>query len=177
MAEEEKSDDIAIADEGQAKILGLPKKIFFIVIAVVIALIIAGAAYFLLAGKEEPQGSPPEQAVQSQNSLDDLGDKLVNSSNRSNTDPAQNQANAAVEQKQTEEINNLNAQVFELREQVIQLKEENLILKKQIFDLETQRPQQQSNNNGAKNPYNTEIKDFPPIEPYVPVDKPKPKFG
>lgn len=170
MAEEEASDDIAVDKEGQDKILGLPKKIFIIVVAVLIVLIIAVTAYFLLAGKDKEQANP-QQAIQDQTST--TGDNLIN--------PANTNGQATTQQNQTDKNDELRTQVFELREQVIQLKEENLILKKQIFDLETKQPQAKASNNTVeqprKNPYDTEIKDFPPIEPYVPVEKPKPKFG
>ena len=166
---EEASEDISIENEGQDKILGLPKKIFIIVVAVVVTLIIAASVYFFLAGKEETNDNSEQNG---QNQATPTADKLIN--------PPGNNAQPSAENDQAKEIDDMRIQVFELREQVIQLKEENLILKKQIYDLETAKPQTGNNNNQARparNPYDSKIKDFPPIEPYVPVDKPKPKFG
>lgn len=184
MAEEDTSDDISIAQD-QAKILGLPKKIFFIVIAVIVALIISASAYFLLTGEDE-HSDTEEQNTES--SLHGLGSMLA--------DPARNRGQNSSESSSSGQPNQsgqsgdnyeLTTQIFELREQIIQLKEENLVLRKQIYDLETgntppltQQQKLEANpvaEQPYKNPYSAEIKDYPPIEPYVPVDKPKPKFG
>lgn len=163
MAEEETSDDIAVDKEGQDKIFGLPKKIFFIVISVVVTLIIAANAYLLLTGKDKVQHNP-QQAIQNQTLS--ASDNLLN--------PANASAQSAAQLEHTDKNDELRTQLFVVRGQVIHLKEENLILIKEIFDLVTKQPQARVNNNASeptrRNPYNTEDKDFPPIDPYVPID-------
>lgn len=196
MAEEETSEDISIEDKDQAKILGLPKKLFFIAVAALVLIIGAAGAYFFLAsGDKEPSPTStnpeqPAQAAQQQGSLFFPSDSPAQTNQMPSQAPssAPPPGQAAQQQGQAASSNQLMSQIFELREQVIQLKEENLILKKQIYDLETgngpkKSASQPETTNPAsadqpyKNPYNSEIKEFPPIEPYVPVDKPKPKFG
>ncbi|GEM_PF-4682708 len=167
---QDRSDDDALEEvvSSSAKILGLPKKTAIIAAAVFLVVVIAASLYFFLAtGKDEQV----ETALQTSDSLEAI------------TPSDAQQAAALIK---TDEINTLQTEVFDLREKVIQLKEENLVLKKKIYDFETNVPastQQQSNqassssNSQFKPGEPIEFKDFPPIEPAVPVEKPKPKWG
>lgn len=193
---EETSDDISIEGEGKEKILGLPKKTFFIAVAALTVILLAVAGYLFFAAGDKPTGTidPIANTQQNQNGAEQgssvffpSGDSTANGQNA----PSANQPQAPTPQaNQTMPANSnqMMEHIFDLREQAIQLKEENLLLKKRIYDLETgngtnnanttsQQSTNPSDNQPYKNPYDKEIKDFPPIEPYVPVDKPKPKWG
>ncbi len=166
MAQDRTDDELVVEGVSDAKILGLPKKTAIISASALLVVIIAASSYFLLAGKQ----APVEVASPSPDGLE-----TINSSE-------EEQATASA--KTNEKVNTLQSEVFDLREQIIQLKEENLVLKKQIYDFETQKPdptQQQNDsltklNSNNKN-QSLEFKDYPPIEPAIPVEKPKPKWG
>jgi septal ring factor EnvC (AmiA/AmiB activator) len=144
----------------------VPKKIALISGATLLIVIIAASSYFFLSAKQ----APVEAASHTSEPIETMS-------------PSGTEL-AAGEQKNDQQINTLQSEVFDLREQVIQLKEQNLVLKKQIYDLETQKPSspQQLNNDPTKqSSYKKvdplEFKDYPPIEPAVHIEKPKPKWG
>lgn len=168
MAQDRSDDDVL--EEGASsstKILGLPKKTAIISASALLIIVIAAGIYFFLAAGKDEQIETALQIPDNQETM---------------TPPGTVQATASIK---TDEIITLQTEVFDLREQVIQLKEENLVLKKKIYDFETNVPastqqpnnQASSSNNQFKPGEPIEFKDFPPIEPAVPVEKPKPKWG
>lgn len=165
MAQDRTDDELVEEGIAGAKILGLPKKTAIIAASALLVVIIAASSYFLLAGEKAPE----EVASQTPGNSEILN-------------PIE-QKQAATSIDTDEKMTSLQTEVFDLREQIIQLKEENLVLKKQIYDFETQKPNptQQNNDLTKLNPYKKsqplEFKDYPPIEPAVPVEKPKPKWG
>lgn len=175
-----------------AKILGLSKNRFILVATSLLTILLVIAGYFIFASSDSTIDEAIQQQTTESNQIatkkqasaffpEQGGEQTASQTNEINQQPDQNTRN-----------NQLMMQIFELREQVITLREEKLQLKKQIYDLQTQdiksadsqtlTPQEKPQEKlpamqQQQNIYQNNLKEMPPIQPAVDIEKPKPKWG